>query len=78
MISGGLSFLPGNYQLKLKNRRFSDITDFTQILMLYSLSRKNFLEFFLEMYHGYVVEICLELVGQDIVQLLQLLLLLQR
>jgi len=78
MISGGLSFLPGNCQLKLKNKRFSDITDFTQILMLYSLSRKNFLEFFLEMYHGYVVEICLELVGQDIVQLLQLLLLLQR
>jgi len=30
------------------------------------------------MYHGYVVEICLELVGQDIVQLLQLLLVLQR
>ena len=46
--------------------------------MLYSLSRKNFLEFFLEMYHGYVVEICLELVGQDIMQLRQLLLLLQR
>jgi len=46
MISGGLSFLPGNCQLKLKNRRFSDITDFTQIFLLYSLSRKNFLEFF--------------------------------
>jgi len=45
MISGLASVL-GKCQLRLKNRRSSDIINFTCMLILYSLSRKNLMEFF--------------------------------
>jgi len=43
-----------------------DITNFTCILILYGLSRESLLEFFLNIYPGYLLEIFWKLVALDL------------
>jgi len=60
----GLASLSSKCQLTLKNRMYSDITNFSCILTSYYLSRKNFVECFL-MYPGYLLKISVGWISRE-------------